>query len=69
VFAGVAFLLGIAVYLAQRTRTTEPEPVPPYIAPSRNNRVRDGSDHPKRLGPTIVGAFDAWPDGETRAGN
>lgn len=29
-FAGGAFLLGIPVYLAQRTRMTEPEPVPPY---------------------------------------
>ncbi len=30
VFAGVAFLLGIPVYLAQRTRMTEPPPVPSY---------------------------------------
>jgi APA family basic amino acid/polyamine antiporter len=30
IFAGGAFLLGIPVYLAQRTRMTEPEPVPPY---------------------------------------
>ena len=30
VFAGVAFLLGIPVYLAQRTRMTEPPAVPPY---------------------------------------
>ena len=29
-FAGVAFLLGIPVYLAQRTRMTEPPPVPAY---------------------------------------
>jgi basic amino acid/polyamine antiporter, APA family len=30
VFAGVAFLLGIPVYLAQRARMTEPPPVPEY---------------------------------------
>jgi len=30
VFAGVAFLLGIPVYLAQRARMTEPTPVPAY---------------------------------------
>jgi APA family basic amino acid/polyamine antiporter len=30
IFAGVAFLLGIPVYLAQRTRMTEPPPVPAY---------------------------------------
>jgi APA family basic amino acid/polyamine antiporter len=30
IFAGAAFLLGIPVYLAQRTRMTEPLPVPPY---------------------------------------
>lgn len=30
VFAGVAFLLGIPVYLAQRTRMTAPMPVPEY---------------------------------------
>jgi basic amino acid/polyamine antiporter, APA family len=30
VFAGVAFLIGIPVYLAQRTRMTEPPPVPSY---------------------------------------
>ncbi len=30
VFAGVAFLLGIPVYLAQRTRMTEPTPVPEF---------------------------------------
>jgi APA family basic amino acid/polyamine antiporter len=30
VFAGVAFLLGIPIYLAQRTRMTPPQPVPPY---------------------------------------
>jgi len=28
--AGVAFLIGIPVYLAQRSRMTAPEPVPPY---------------------------------------
>ncbi len=28
--AGVAFLIGIPVYLAQRTHMTEPEPVPAY---------------------------------------
>jgi APA family basic amino acid/polyamine antiporter len=31
ILAGVAFLIGIPVYLAQRTRMTEPEPVPPYV--------------------------------------
>ena len=30
IFAGVAFLLGIPVYLAQRTRMTDPSPVPAY---------------------------------------
>jgi basic amino acid/polyamine antiporter, APA family len=30
ILAGVAFLLGIPVYLAQRTHMTEPLPVPPY---------------------------------------
>ena len=30
VFAGVAFLLGIPIYLAQRARMTEPPPVPEY---------------------------------------
>ncbi len=30
IFAGGAFLLGIPVYLAQRTRMSEPLPVPPY---------------------------------------
>jgi APA family basic amino acid/polyamine antiporter len=30
IFAGAAFVLGIPVYLAQRTRMTEPLPVPPY---------------------------------------
>ena len=30
VMAGVAFLIGIPVYLAQRTRMTQPEPVPEY---------------------------------------
>ena len=30
VYAGVAFLVGIPVYLAQRTRMTTPEPVPPF---------------------------------------
>jgi hypothetical protein len=30
--AGVAFLIGIPVYLRQRTRMTEPEPVPEYVA-------------------------------------
>jgi APA family basic amino acid/polyamine antiporter len=30
VFAGVAFLLGLPVYLAQRARMTEPPPVPEY---------------------------------------
>lgn len=29
IMAGVAFLIGIPVYLAQRTRMTQPEPVPP----------------------------------------
>ena len=28
--AGVALLIGIPVYLAMRTRMTEPPPVPPY---------------------------------------
>jgi APA family basic amino acid/polyamine antiporter len=32
VFAGVAFLLGIPVYLTQRTHMTEPPPVPAYTA-------------------------------------
>lgn len=32
IMAGVAFLVGIPVYLAQRTRMTEPEPVPPLPA-------------------------------------
>jgi APA family basic amino acid/polyamine antiporter len=30
IFSGVAFALGIPVYARQRTRMTEPEPVPPY---------------------------------------
>ena len=30
VMAGAAFLIGIPVYLAQKTRMTQPEPVPPY---------------------------------------
>jgi len=30
IFAGVAFLIGIPVYLRQRTRMTEPPPVPAY---------------------------------------
>jgi APA family basic amino acid/polyamine antiporter len=30
VFAGVAFLLGIPIYLAQRTRMSEPTPVPEF---------------------------------------
>jgi len=30
IFAGVAFLLGIPVYLRQRTRMTEPPPVPAF---------------------------------------
>ena len=30
IFAGAAFVLGIPVYLAQRSRMTEPQPVPPY---------------------------------------
>jgi APA family basic amino acid/polyamine antiporter len=32
IFAGVAFLLGIPVYLTQRTHMTEPPPVPAYTA-------------------------------------
>lgn len=32
IMAGVAFLIGIPVYLRQRTRMTEPEPVPEYVA-------------------------------------
>jgi APA family basic amino acid/polyamine antiporter len=31
IMAGVAFLIGIPVYLRQRTRMTEPEPVPEYV--------------------------------------
>jgi APA family basic amino acid/polyamine antiporter len=30
IFAGVAFLIGIPIYMAQRTRMTEPPPVPAY---------------------------------------
>jgi len=30
IMAGAAFLVGIPVYLAQRSRMTQPEPVPPY---------------------------------------
>jgi hypothetical protein len=30
--AGVAFLIGIPVYLAQRDQMAEPEPVPEYRA-------------------------------------
>jgi APA family basic amino acid/polyamine antiporter len=32
IYAGVAFLIGIPVYLAQRTKMTQPEPVPAYRA-------------------------------------
>ena len=32
VFAGIAFLLGIPVYLAQRAHLTQPPPVPAYLA-------------------------------------
>jgi len=32
ILAGGAFLLGIPVYLAQRSHMTEPEPVPAYHA-------------------------------------
>ena len=38
IFCGVAFLLGIPVYLAQRSRMTEPEPVPAYEPPVKEMR-------------------------------
>jgi APA family basic amino acid/polyamine antiporter len=39
--AGAALLIGIPVYLAMRTRMTEPPPVPPY--PLTSNAAKDGS--------------------------
>jgi APA family basic amino acid/polyamine antiporter len=34
IFCGLAFLLGIPVYLAQRARMAPPQPVPPYEVPT-----------------------------------